>query len=433
MQGIRLRRVAGIICVAIAASIAATALASGGAGSLDRSFGDRGKVVTRFKHGPGHRSYGHPNFVPRAYSVLIDSRNRVVAVGTAAQKFALARYKPNGRLDRSFSDNGKVTTQLSVRHRRRNRLSRAYAGAIDSHGRILAAGVAFTKLTLQRIALARYKPNGHLDKSFGNGGEVRTRFNRYDAGARAVALDSKGRIVVAGFGPGDSFALARYEPSGELDQTFGTGGKVLTPFGDFDGAQSIAIDSRERIVAGGFTGRNVALARYEPDGTLDPSFGSDGKVVTNFEGTDEANSLAIDSQDRIVAAVESRKPGQVRRFGVARYSEDGALDGSFGNGGEVTTEFADRSEAQDVAIDTRGRIVVAGRAASHRHRKFALARYLSDGELDPTFSHDGKTITTFGSGRRVQGANGMAIDHKGRIVAAGYARGKFALARYLGR
>ena len=435
MQGVRLRRVAAVICVAIVASGAAVALGSGGAGSLDRSFGDHGKVLTRFKHRHGRTSFGHPNLVPRAYSVLVDSKNRVVAVGTADEKFALARYKPSGRLDHSFSGNGKVTTQVSARQKKKNRLSRAYAGAIDSHGRIVAAGLAVAQLTGDRIALARYKPNGHLDRSFGDHGEVRTLIGSKYGGdwARAVTIDPHGRIVVAGTGPGDSWILARYKPNGKLDRSFGGGGSITTPFTDYDGALSIAIDSQGRIVAGGFAKRDLALARYEPNGKLDPSFGDGGKVRTNFPGLASANSIAIDSQGRIVATVDSREPDKVRRFTVARYSEDGSLDGSFGNGGVVTTDFPDRSVAQDVAIDKSGRIVVAGRASSPGHRKFALARYLPDGELDPAFSHDGETITTFGSAKEVQAANGVAVDRTGRIVAAGYARGKFALARYLGR
>jgi uncharacterized delta-60 repeat protein len=435
MQGVRIRRVAAIVCVAIVASGVATALASGGAGSLDRSFGDRGKVLTRFKHRNGRTSFGHPNLVPRAYAVLVDSKNRAVAIGSADEKFALARYKPNGRLDGSFSGNGKVTTQLSANHKKRNRLSRAYAGAIDSHGRIVAAGLALGELAGDRIALARYKPNGHLDRSFGDHGEVRTLIGSKYGGdwARAVAIDPSGRIVVAGLGPGDSWLVARYRPNGKLDRSFGEGGAITTPFTDFDQAESVAIDSQGRIVAGGYAKRDLALARYEPNGGLDPSFGDGGKVRTNLPGSAAADSIAIDSQDRIVAGVESQMPGNVRTFVVARYSEDGSLDGSFGNGGSAATDFGGRSVAQDVAIDKSGRIVAAGRAASPGHRKFALARYLPDGDLDPGFSHDGKAITTFGSGKQVQGANGTAIDHRGRIVAAGYARGKFALARYLGR
>ena len=437
MYRVWLRRVAGIICVGIAASIAATTLASGGAGNLDRSFGDHGKVLTRFKHRHGRQSFGHPNIVPRAYSVLVDSKNRAVAIGTADEKFALARYKPTGRLDRSFSKNGKVTTQLSAVHKQRNRLSRAYAGAIDSHGRIVAVGLALGKLAGERIALARYKPNGHLDRSFGDHGEVRTLIGSKYGGvvARAVAIDSKGRIVVAGFqgGPGQFFAVARYQPSGKLDRSFGENGTLRTSFSGYDGAESVGIDSQGRIVAAGFAERDLAVARYEPDGNLDPSFGDDGKITTDFPGVAAADSIAIDSQDRIIAGVDSQMPGKVRDFAGARYSEDGSLDGSFGNGGLVTTDFGGRSVAQDVAIDKSGRIVVAGRAASPGHRKFAIARYLSDGDLDSGFSHDGKTITIFGSGTEVQGANGVALDHKGRIVAAGYARGKFALARYHGR
>ena len=431
VQGVRLRWVAGIVCAAIAVSIAATAFAAGGAGGLDRSLGEHGKVVTRFKY-----EHSRPSFIsrPRANSVVVDSRNRVVAVGSADRRFALARYKPNGRLDRTFSGNGKVTTQVSSAHR--DARSEAYAGAIDSRGRIVAVGVAYTKHFSERIALARYKPNGHLDHSFGDHGEVRSLIESEKANAaRAVAIDSNGRIVVAGWlgGPGQFFALARYEPNGKLDRSFGENGTLLTSFSGYDGAESVAIDAQGRIVAAGFAERDVALVRYEPNGDLDPSFGNDGKVVTNFAGEVAANSIAIDSQGRIVAAVDSREPGNVRHFTVARYSEDGSLDGSFGNGGEVTTDFGGRSVAEGIAIDRSGRILLAGRASSSGHRKFALARYLPDGNLDAAFSRDGKTITTFGSGKEVQGANGAAIDRKGRIVSAGYVLGKFALARYLGR
>jgi uncharacterized delta-60 repeat protein len=428
VRGIRLRPAATLACLAAALAIASAAIASSDAGTLDRSFGEHGKVLTRFAFRAGHPRH---IFLPRATSVVIDSRNRAVGVGTANRKFALARYTKDGNLDHSFSGNGKVETQVSARHR--DAYSKAYAGAIDSHGRILAAGFATAKLYSLRIALARYKPNGDLDKSFGDNGEVRTAIKGNEAWARAVAIDSEGRIVVAGIGPGDSFVLARYKPNGKLDKSFGAKGTVSTYFTDFDGAEAIAIDSRGRIVAGGYAKRDLALARYEPDGKLDPSFGDDGKVRTNFPGLAEADSVAMDSQDRIVAAVDSHQPGNAHHFALARYSEDGSLDGSFGNGGEVTTDFEGSSSvAQDVAIDARGRIIAAGRAASPGHRKFALARYLPDGELDPAFSHDGKTFTTFGSGKKVQGADGVAIDHRGRVVAAGYAGSRFALARYVG-
>jgi uncharacterized delta-60 repeat protein len=431
---VRLGGVAGIVCVGIVASIAATALASDGAGALDRSFGDHGKVLTRFEHG-----FGHPlsTFLPHANAVVIDSGDRVVAIGTADRRFALARYKSDGDLDRSFSENGKVKTQVSPRHR--GAYSKAYAGAIDSHGRIVVAGFATAKLYEGRFALARYKPDGHLDRSFGHDGKVTTDLRLGDGWAYAVAIDSRDRIVAAGIGgiSGD-FALIRYESDGQLDRSFGMNGRVMTDFGGEERAFSLAIDSQGRIVAGGFTQErrhpsDFALARYEPDGTLDSSFGSGGKVVTNFAGRDYVRSIAIDSEDRIVGAGESGRPGDFRHFALARYSEDGSLDGSFGTGGRVTTDFEDRSRAEGVAIDSRGRIVGAGPASSPGHRKFAMARYTPNGDLDARFSHDGRTITTFGSGKRVQGAEGVAIDSRQRVVAAGYAGGRFALARYLGR
>ena len=422
-----------LACLGGVLALASSALASGSAGNLDRSFGDHGKILTRFEHGAGHPL---STFLPHANAVVTDPGNRVVVIGTADRRFAVARYNPDGDLDRSFSENGKVKTQVSPRHR--DAYSKAYACAIDSHGRIVAAGFATAKLYEGRFALARYKPGGRLDRSFGNDGRVTTGLEVGDGWAYAVAIDSHDRIVVAGIGGIDGdFALIRYEPDGQLDRSFGTNGRVMTDFGGEERAFSLAIDSQGRIVAGGFTRErrhpsDFALARYEPDGTLDTSFGSGGKVVTNFAGRDYAHSIAIDSEDRIVAAGESGRAGDFRHFALARYSEDGSLDGSFGSGGRVTTDFEDHSRAEGVAIDSRGRIVAAGRASSPDHRKFALARYTPNGDLDAHFSNDGRTITTFGSGKRVQGAEGVAIDSRQRVIAAGYAGGRFALTRYLG-
>jgi len=259
--------------------------------------------------------------------------------------------------------------------------------------------------------------------------------------ATAMAIDSLGRIVVAD-GVRD-FVLARYNADGTPDGSFGSGGETTTDFGGPDDrVEAMAIDSRGRIVVAGQADRcstcgiNFALARYKPDGSLDGSFGSGGKVMTSFGKTSTAFSMAIGSRGRIVTAGTVQRGGS--RFALAPYNRDGSLDGSFGTRGKVRTWIGYPAGAQAVAIDSLGRIVAAGLAhdssdSSYVHFDFALARYNRDGSLDTAFSGDGKVTTNF---RRydLSGdfANAVAIDSRDRILAAGESDEEFALARYIG-
>ena len=276
--------------------------------------------------------------VSGATAVGIDPRGRIVAAGARCIDypdcdFAIARYKPNGSLDRSFSGDGKVTT-----HFEEGALAKSVA--IDPRGRVVAAGLV--RDGTAHFALARYRWNGGLDPSFGSGGKLTTDFPGGSDFANSVAIDSGDRIVAAGLStdlPGTAFALARYEPNGDLDPSFGSGGTMTTGFGGEGIAYSVAIDSQGRIVAaGGTTEANgeFALARYEPNGGLDPSFGSGGKVTTHFRSEGIAHSVAIDSRDRIVAAGARCIDYPDCDFAIARYKPNGSLDRSFSRNGKVT-------------------------------------------------------------------------------------------------
>jgi uncharacterized delta-60 repeat protein len=388
--------------LALLAALLAPALAEGKPGDLDRSFGDGGKVVTNF--------CTHARF----FSVAIDRHGRAVVAGTdnGASQFCLARFRGNGSFDRSFSGDGKVTTDFGD-----------YAGArsvaIDSRGRIVAAGAyGLSPRDLNGMALARYKPNGTLDDSLSGDGMVKIALGGPHDIAQSVAIAPHDRIIAAGRS-GRDFALVRLRQNGSLDGSFGTGGVVTTDFGDNDVAYSLAIDSQRRIVAGGATrGRFSALfavARYEPNGALDRSFSHNGKVQA-FGSTDGARSVGIDSHDRVVAV---GRYAPKRSFALARYARNGRRDHSFGDGGQVTTRFADDAGANSVAIDRRGRIVAAGGG-------FDLARYKPNGRRDPTFSGNGKVSTGWGAI-----ANSLAIDHRDRLVVTGW-HSHLVLARFIG-
>ena len=428
--------VAATLAVGAFVGSAAAVPAHLGAGDLDRSFGDDGKVVTAFRHGHARPTWAR---VAHAHAVLLDSKNRIVAVGSAARKFAVARYKPNGHLDDSFSHNGKVETDVS--RARLLRFSYAEAGAIDARGRIIAVGTATVGRTADdQLALVAYNSNGRLDRSFGHRGEVRTTFSPGPNGqGHAVAIDDRGRIVVAGDDVGGQrWGLARFMPNGNRDRSFGVNGRVLTS-GNGE-ARSVAIDSQGRIIVGGymFTDRprksDFTLVRYLPDGTIDDSFGVSGKVMTDFGGADEVHSIAVDSSDRIVAGGVTAMPRGGQRFALARYTTHGSLDPSFGDGGKVITGPEDgRSAANAVVIDARGHVIAAGGPGRRGNRRFEVVRYTSSGALDPTFSGNGRTAVKFGSGQHMQTGQGAVIDSKQRIVVAGYAGDRFALARLLGR
>ncbi len=243
--------------------------------------------------------------------------------------------------------------------------------------------------------------------------------------------------------PDRDFALARYKRNGDLDRSFGAGGKLTTDFGSTDVATSVVIDSRNRIVvAGGVDSGgedDFVVARYKRSGSPDPSFGTGGAVTTDFGMGDWASAVAIDRHDRIVAAGEAYTPNGSSEFALARYDRHGQPDVSFGVGGMLTTNFQDGryDQATSVAIDSHNRIVAAGNTADRRScfytvcadSRFALARYGRQGYPDHSFSRNGKVANPHGN------ALSAAIDSRDRIVAAGANvkhRRRFKLARYIG-
>jgi uncharacterized delta-60 repeat protein len=423
------------VCIALAVGLLVVP-AQAAPGDLDLSFGTGGKVTTDF--GPISNS---------ATAIAIQADGKLVVVGSSGSfDFALARYNADGSLDASFGTGGKVTTDIGL-------FDEAFAVAIQADGKIVAAGGTAPEGFCCQFALARYNADGSLDASFGVGGKVTTIFSG-DSRAFAVAIQVDGKIVAAG-GTSDpfvtDFAFARYNADGSLDASFGVGGKVTTDFGGFDAASGLAIQGDNKIVAVGAGGPNndFVLARYNTDGSLDTSFGTGGKVTTDFGGFDGASGLAMQGDDKIVAA---GRGGFFTVFALARYNTDGSLDTTFDGDGMVTTQFFGENieSAAGVAIQTNGKIVVTGSVFSTFDPSFALARYNTDGSLDTSFGTGGKVTTDFGDpsdvgvlcppGRKdcsEDFAKDVAIQSDGKIVAVGGAGPctppcMFALARYLG-
>ncbi len=407
--------------------------AQAAAGELDANFNNGGKVTTDLGD----------SGVDRVSAIAFQSDGKILAAGVANQNsdsaFALVRYNRNGSLDTSFGTNGiaKMSFRLTS--------CEARAMAIQQDGKIVLAGSAGTDLEHSNdFALARFNADGSPDTSFGTNGKVITDFFTEHDNAFAVAIQRNGKIVVAGAAMGDAifFALARYNRDGSLDKSFGTDGKVTTDFqGRLDQAliYALSIQNDGKIVAAGRaddTSSNFGLARYNRDGSLDTTFGSGGKVTTDFDGlNDEGHALAIQTDGKLVVAGSADNANVFvdSQFALARYNADGSLDNSFGDGGKVKTSFDTFfTGANAVAVQSDGRILVAGKAGLG----FGLARYRSDGSLDASFGTAGKLTTLFTNFcGNISEVFALAIQNDHRIIAAGTASEcstgfDFALARY---
>ena len=276
---------------------------------------------------------------------------------------------------------------------------------------------------------------GFLDPSFDGDGRV----VRAAGTAGAVVVQADGKVVTAGAveassGTGFDFLLSRYNADGSPDVTFGQGGSVRTDFaGRSDVARAVAVQSNGRIVVAGSSGREFALARYLPDGTPDAGFDGDGLLTTAFFVGPGAGGVALDvavqPDGKIVAAGSaSPAPGDAV-FALARYNPDGTLDDTFDDDGRVTTAFG-LTAAYAVAVGPGGTIV-AGGTADTNFGDAALARYNPDGRLDDEFGPfpatggdappAGVVLGVFGGGGVYDEIRDVVVDVGGSVVAAGAA------------
>jgi uncharacterized delta-60 repeat protein len=311
-------------------------------GRIDTSFGRRGKVVLT------HGRYEYPYLM----TFVVPPDGRVVGAGfdgpvIVAHDFLVVRYTRDGRPDPRFGRDGAVTTDFSGTG------DESPGVVLQADGRIVAAGSWGEG---RGIALARYTTAGRLDPGFGRNGKVTTPARAFPTraaswrppGADAVTTQRDGKLVVLGVTWSEEeresdFVLARYTAAGRLDRGFGAGGAVLTSFAgpSNDTPVAVVVQGDGRIVAVGSTGswdggsRMLALARYLPDGRLDPGFGGDGTVVTRFHAQAVSNGIgavAVQADGRIVVVGTTALPGRARPgdFALARFLPDGRFDPSFG-------------------------------------------------------------------------------------------------------
>lgn len=427
------------------------------AGELDPTFGSGGIVFTDFSDSFDPVSDEFVN------DTVIQPDGKIVAVGGVSnccngsgQDFAVVRYNPNGSLDTLFGNGGRVIIDFNDPSFE-SRSDSATAVALQPDGKIVVAGSS-QGTEFVDFAVARLNPDGNLDTAFGNGGRVTTFFSHDNRDeAHDVVVQPDGKIILVGQThldhKGDVFALARYNMNGSLDASFGSGGLVMTDFSGINGgcpvgsgdcddrANGVALQPDGRIIAVGKTSSDVddfALARYNPNGSLDLSFGTGGKVTTDlFNASDSAEDIVLQPDGKIVAVGTTVGPTLTIDIGLARYKSDGSLDQGFGSGGKVYTDFSNHSdEGTAVALQRNGRIVVVGYSFLFNSdtADSVIARYTPDGHPDTTFGATGKIKTELSP--FTNRFSSVAVTPGGKIIAGGFAIGvlgaDFAIARYQG-
>jgi uncharacterized delta-60 repeat protein len=309
------------------------------------------------------------------WKVAIQDDQKIVAMGHAQgtgknsyMNMAVVRYLPNGSLDTSFSADGKAFADFGA-------FSQVFAGAIQPDGKIVVAGAH--NLPTRQFAIARFNPDGSLDTSFGSGGKVTTNLGiGISHEAHDLIIQPDGRIVVGGAGSG-KFLLARYNANGTLDTTFDGDGKVVHNTGlTFGGIKDIALQPDGRIIAAG--GGTVGLvARYNSDGSLDASFGASG-IFQHPSIASHITEVGFQSDGRIVLT-----GGPDWR--ASRLNADGSLDTTFAGTGSVLV--APSAAAFGLLVQSDDKIVMVGQdgTGGGQGTKFITARLNSDGSFDTTW------------------------------------------------
>jgi uncharacterized delta-60 repeat protein len=390
-------------------------------GTMDSGFGVNGKAVLNFPEFNSNSNYIH--------SIYVLDNGKIVVFGTISPggsgglTAAIVRYNANGTIDTGFGTNGKLVSELVCYGRNGTKL------IFLADGTFIFTSSKSLGGSLTSIGIEKYTADGVSDTAFGTNGQVFTSFGNGTNNPCSIALKPDGKFVIAaGYYAANIglIAIAQYNPDGTLDTSFDTDGKVTTSFGAGPGGYpmqlSILPDGKIKIagVISNTAGSNFALVQYNANGSLDTSFDGDGKASTPLPQTGfltaQINSVTQQPDGKYLLVLNA----YTINFEISRYNGDASLDTAFGTAGNISTTIeAGLNEAQSAAVLPDGKIIVVGKSQplDFNYIEFAIARYDSTGALDASFAGDGKLTTAFEKNDDL--SRHLLIQPDDRIIAIG--------------
>lgn len=347
-------------------------------GTVDTSFGTNGAMYVDMRNG---------GYFDSAKAVVIQPDGKIIVGGSAglstsngACYFGLIRLNTNGTLDTTFGTAGKTSFPVGVATSS-NQDNRIHKLALQSDGKILAVGEAYNDATSEDIAIVRLNTDGSLDTDFSNDGKATVNFGTFEEKALNLRIDPDGKILMAGE-INDDLGLVRFYNDGGIDTSYGTNGKLLTETSEtgysFNYLTAVAFQADGKILALGTVSSDVAIRRINSDGTIDTTFGTNGKVQTDIDNTssDSASTGFLIQPDGYIIATSICATGGTNYFATLRYTLNGLLDNTFSNDGKVLTNMASGyNSAMSAILDQDGKLLISGFAGFTGQTGFALARY----------------------------------------------------------
>jgi uncharacterized delta-60 repeat protein len=389
-----------------------------GSGDLDPSFGQGGLARTFFPtQRGGSGSVTSMAYQPDGKVVVVGSITETPIInGDPQGRAVIVRHNADGSLDSSFAEGGTRIVRVGIH-------SIFYSVYLLPDGKIMAVGGTSPFGRTFDFLVCRFTSSGNLDTTFSDDGIVVTSFDEGepDDYANAIVYQPDGKFIAGGASTGFPsifrFGLARYDANGSLDQSFGENGKVVTllPGQHLIGDLSVRPDGK--ILASGepgfASGHQISIARYNSDGTPDSGFGTGGLKTIPLGPTSFAIDSFIQSDGKTIVAGRVFTEATRSDFLLHRYLPDGSVDIAFGDNGVVVTNFGTNSTAVlDVAVDAFGRIIAAGGTA--------FARYRPDGSLDVSFGDQGKRFLDLPQdATHYSSFRSIALQPNGRILAGG--------------
>jgi uncharacterized delta-60 repeat protein len=401
-------------------------------GFLDTTFGSNGLLL--------------PGGWREIWGIETQSDGKIVVAGTTPQHFLMARSNSDGSIDQSFNTTGFVEPSFGRDE------DRVKSILIQPDGKIVVAGVSLVYTTngiMTDFALARFSIGGSLDPSFGSDGQVLTYLDQGYYDVASIVIQKDGQLVVIANMGQNSFGMLRYNSNGTLDTTFGINGVVKTDESIQAFTKSGTSQQDGKLLIGGeilIDGtRLLGLARFQKNGELDFSFGTNGFATINITGNSYDNRggiVAIQNGDRIILTGNDMN-GSIL---LARFNSDGSLDSSFGTKGKAMYRIGNSDiQIADVAIQPDNKIILAGTVkgsftSNDQSYNFVIIRLLPNGLIDQDFGIEGIMVTDFGV-EDADYAHCATLQRDGKILVAGGSYGvfgtydhnwHFSLARYIG-